>query len=198
VIFSKKILFIAASCLSIFFSNGQQINRESSIDKYRALHWSIDEGLGKERWHNAMIKDINGFMWFGSTHGELSRFDGSSFKQYYPGKNEAGRIRNNHVVAIVEDSLHNFWIGTFSGLSRYDIKADTFTNFPVYINPAGSDESVTPFWATPNEIFCIEDGKELTSYNIHSFKRKKWLDIKQSDHVRLSIPKVCYAIYDSK
>jgi ligand-binding sensor domain-containing protein len=32
-------------------------------------------------------------------------------------------------LGLTEDSLHNIWIGTPAGLSRYDIKADTFTNF---------------------------------------------------------------------
>lgn len=141
----KKILLLITLLITTCFSIAQQIKSEIAENKYRAVHWGIDDGLGKARWHNAIIKDVNGFMWFGSGHGEVSRFDGSSFKRYYPDKNKPGTIRNDHCVAIIEDSLHNLWIGTFRGLSRYNIKADTFTNFPIHINSITSDELVTPF-----------------------------------------------------
>src|SRR5215216_4781614 len=171
----KKILLLITLLITTYFSIGQQIKNESWGNKYRAVHWGIEEGLGKERWHNAIIKDVNGFLWFGSSHGELSRFDGSSFKRYYPDKDKPGTIRNEHCTAMVEDSLHNLWIGTFRGLCRYDIKADTFTNFPIHIDSSTSEESVFPFCATRNEVFCIEAGNQLTNYDIHSLKRKKLL-----------------------
>ncbi|MDQ6764104.1 MAG: histidine kinase, partial [Bacteroidota bacterium] len=132
------------------------------------------------------------------SHGELSRFDGSSFKHYYPDKNKAGYLRNDHCVAMVEDSLHNLWIGTFSGLSRYDIKAGTFTNFPIHINSITSDESVVPFWTAQNEVFCLEAGNQITSYDIHSFKRKKLVDIRESDKADLGLLKSSHAIFEAQ
>jgi ligand-binding sensor domain-containing protein len=37
---------------------------------------------------------------------------------------------NNDVRGgLVEDSLHNIWIGTNTGLSRYNIRTEDFTNF---------------------------------------------------------------------
>ena len=181
----KKILSLITFFFITGFSNAQQIKSEIAGNGYRVVHWGVEEGLGKERWHNAIIKDVNGFIWFGSNHGEISRFDGSAFKHYYSDKNKSGTIRNEHCIAIIEDSLHNLWMGTFKGLSRYDIKADTFTNFPVHVNSITLDESVIPFWTTRNEVFCIEAGNQIISYDIHSFKRKKLIDIKLSDKVGL-------------
>ena len=135
-------------------------------DKYRLVHWGVDDGLRGA--HNAMLKDVNGFLWIGSTNG-LNRFDGSNFKNYIPDKNKPGSIIDGGITNLIEDSLHNIWVGTRIGLSRYDIKADTFSNFqatqPVY-------KFVIPFWATENEVYCLEGGWSLTAYNIHSFKKK--------------------------
>src|SRR5487761_2442281 len=102
--------------LIIQISFGQSGIVDNSQDKYRVVHWSMDEGLGKERWHTAILKDVNGFMWFGTGYGELSRFDGFYFKQYVPDKNKPGSIRSNSCRSFIEDSLHNIWIGTNYGL----------------------------------------------------------------------------------
>src|SRR4026207_2520215 len=96
-------------------------------DNYRAVRWSMNEGLSVET-NNVMLKDVNGFLWIGSFHG-LDRFDGSNFKNYSPDKNKPGSIGGAFISNLIEDSLHNIWIGTEKGLSRYDIKADTFRNF---------------------------------------------------------------------
>lgn len=193
----KIILFLLTLLRLSCFCIAQQINLLKPGNKYRIVHRGVDEGLGKERWHNAIIKDANGFLWFGSSHGALSRFDGSSFKRYYSGKHKAGNIRNEHCTAIVEDSMHNLWIGTFKGLSRYNIQADTFTNFPIYVNPTTSEELVVPFWTTRNEVFCIEAGNQITSYNIHSSKRKKILDIHAADKAGTGFLRESYAIFDA-
>src|SRR5215212_195399 len=148
----------------ILFSTSFFFLNISAQDKYRAVHWGIDEGLAKERWHNAILKDVNGFLWIGSNYGELSRFDGSRFKQYDPDKRKRGAIATNNCLAFVEDSLHNIWIGRFQGLSRYDIKADTFINFTHPVDSAIADRSIVPFWATRNQLFCIESGLWITAY----------------------------------
>ena len=75
----------------------------------------------------------------------------------------------NSIHGLIEDSLHNIWIGTGKGLSCYDIKADTFRNFLSLI----PGQPIIPFWATKNEIFCWDFAEsQLTSYNIHSFKKQ--------------------------
>jgi ligand-binding sensor domain-containing protein len=193
---SKCSVLFLLTILSVQTSFAQLTIINKAEDNYRAVHWGIDEGLGKERWHNAILKDVNGFLWIGSNYGELSRFDGSSFKRYDPDKNKPGAIATNNCLAFVEDSLHNIWIGRFQGLSRYDIKADTFTNFSSRITSGTSDEHITPFWATSNEIFCIEGGTWITTYNVHSFARKKLLKIAETDKVNIGFP-AAYAIFDS-
>ena len=153
-----KLLLLCFQLLFVTILSGQE--------KYRYVHWGEGEGLSGGN-HNVMLKDKNGFLWIGTGSG-LNRFDGNTFKNYVPDKNKPGAVIDAAITNLIEDSLHNIWVGTNNGLSRYDIKADTFTNFlpahPVY-------KFVIPFWATKNDIYCLEGGWTLTAYNIHSFKK---------------------------
>jgi hypothetical protein len=149
-------------------------------DKFRAVHWGIEEGLSQGL-VNDMIKDQNGFMWFGTVDG-LNRFDGSSFKIYHADKSKPNRtIPGNEISGIIEDSLHNIWIGTNKGLSRYDTRADSFSHFDL-----GNDFIAdVPFWATRSELFFIHymtiDERWIESYNVQSLDKKILLKIKKSE-----------------
>ena len=96
---------------------------------------------------HTMIKDSKGFLWIGSTTpgGELCRFDGATFKKYFPDPQKSGTINSDYIQSFEEDSLHNIWIGTGKGISRYDIKADTFTNFLPLIDTGSSSNNHCSF-----------------------------------------------------
>jgi ligand-binding sensor domain-containing protein len=163
-------------------------------DQYRAINWSMEEGLpGKLA--NVMIKDTKGFLWVGN--GELSRFDGVQFKKFIPDQHKRGAINSGGITAFVEDSLDNIWIGTEKGLSRYDMKADTFTNFLPLIDSASSGTRVLPFWATKEEVFCMEPGLWITSYNVGSPVRKKLWQLSQEDKVGNYDFRTIYSIFDA-
>ena len=119
-----------------------------------------------------MIKDINGFLWIGTANG-LNRFDGNIFKKYFADKTKKNKtITGNDIQGLIEDSLHNIWIGTNKGLSCYDIKADSFriffTGIPLH--------DFFPFWATRDKVFCLHFAgnkeNQIASYDIHSFAKK--------------------------
>ena len=135
------------------------------FNNYRAIHWGIEDGLSHGD-ASQMIKDTYGFLWVGTTNG-LNRFDGTTFRIFYHDLSNPKSIPDDFtLLGLNEDSLHNIWIGTSKGLARYDIRADTFTNL--------SDNSFGfPFWATKNEMLCIEKGAStISAYNIYSLKRK--------------------------
>jgi hypothetical protein len=94
---------------------------------------------------------------------------------------------------LIEDSLHNIWIGTNKGVSCYDTRADTFRN----ISSDNPLQSNIPFWATKDEVFCWDfPGPQLVAFNIHSFKKRILARIAPSDDVGFGIP-TQYAIYDA-
>ena len=58
----------------------------------------------------------------------LARFDGYSFTHYVH-KDSANSLVGNWIKAISEAADHAIWIGTKEGLSRFDPRLNTFTNY---------------------------------------------------------------------
>src|SRR5215203_2804444 len=166
--------------VQISFAQLKIIN--NAKDAYRAVHWSLDEGLSHGQ-VEFMIKDVNGFLWMGTGNG-LNRFDGRKFKIFFHDPGNPSTISGNTIVGLVEDSLHNIWAGTGEGLSRYDIRADTFTNF---FSPAKNAlfNAIKPLWATRNEVYCLEAGLQITIYDVYSFKKKNLLKLIPADKANI-------------
>jgi len=69
-------------------------------------------------------KDKTGNLWFGTTGGGVSRYDGKSFVNFTSSQG----LANNNILCITEDKTGNLWFGTQGGgISRYDGKS--FANF---------------------------------------------------------------------
>jgi ligand-binding sensor domain-containing protein/two-component sensor histidine kinase len=158
--------------------------QQNKPEQYRAIHWTKDDGLPSASTYT-VFKDERGFLWIGgggSYNSELCRFDGAVFKKYLPDRPERrrrGAISSDNIYAFKEDSLHNIWMGTGTGISRYDMKADTFTNFSPFIDSAFSfsNSTIAPIWATNDEMYCMEPGGAITAINIHTLKREKILQL---------------------
>ena len=166
-------------CISVlsFAQKGSEIEE----DKFRAIHWTVNEGLAHDQ-VSCMLKDAFGFLWIGTPNG-LSRFDGSTFKNYFYDPRKRQGIVGPKIWGLVEDSLHNIWIGTDKGLSRYDRRADTLRNFvPSYKNSTFST-FIIPFWATQDEIFCQETDSFVTSYNVQTLARRTLIKLTPADSV---------------
>lgn len=147
-------------------SISQQLNKKIKPGQYRVMHWTRQNGLAWDGL-NTMIKDAKGFLWFGSNYGGFCRFDGVRFDRYLPEQNKRGIINSDKIYSFLEDSLTNIWIGTNKGLTRYDLKADTFTNFSSF----NSSSLIIPLCATKDDIYCIESGA-LTVFNVHSLVKR--------------------------
>jgi signal transduction histidine kinase/ligand-binding sensor domain-containing protein len=180
-------------CLKVSFSNAQQAIKKTGENKYRVAHWTIYDGLSQAETYY-MRKDVNGFLWIGTNNG-VNRFDGSIFKTYYHDPENKHTIAGNVIVGLIEDSLHNIWIGSDRGLSRYDIKADTFSSFiPSKNDP---DNSVVPFWATKDELYALESYSRIVVYNTHTFAKRELINLTAADSVGNG-PGAAYAIFDER
>jgi ligand-binding sensor domain-containing protein len=162
----KLFLLNLIICLAGVTCFAQKVNKP---DQYRAVLWTSQDGLNTD-YLNVMLKDAKGFLWIGSTVGELTRFDGARFKRFIPNPKKPGAINASGVTAFVEDSLHNIWIATQRGLSRYDIQTDLFTNFLAEIDSTTRDGPMIPFGSTKTHIYYFESNRIVT-FDIRSLEK---------------------------
>ena len=169
---------LVMTCLPGLVSYAQQRHANNRPDQYKVVHWDKEEGLAINN-GNTMIKDADGFLWIGSagSGSSLYRFDGAVFKKYAPEENKKGVINSGGIHTFEEDSLHNIWIGTEKGLSRYDIKADTFSNFAPLYDSSYDKSTIAPFWATRDVVYCMEPGFWITAIDVRTFHRRKLVKI---------------------
>ncbi len=87
-------------------------------------HYTYLDGLGQNRvW--AIFQDRDGFLWFGTDSGGISRYDGDKFVNF---TTDDGLV-SNAVWTIHQDREGILWFGTNGGISQYD--GDKFINFTI-------------------------------------------------------------------
>lgn len=64
-------------------------------------HLEVKDGLSNNQ-VNAIYKDSNGFMWFGTASG-LNRYDGSQYKDYRSQKDDEKSLPDSYVEDIQEE-----------------------------------------------------------------------------------------------
>jgi signal transduction histidine kinase/ligand-binding sensor domain-containing protein len=164
----RSLLLNLIICLAGVTCFAQKVNKP---DRYRAVLWTSQDGLNTD-YFNVMLKDEKGFLWIGSFFGELTRFDGARFKTFMPDPKKPGAINAGGITALAEDSLHNIWMATERGVSRYDIQTDLFTNFLTEIDSTTSDGSIIPFGSTKTHIYCFESRNRIVTFDIRSLEKK--------------------------
>ena len=142
---------------------------EFKPDKFRAINWTTDDGLSMGI--HFIIKDSRGFTWIGAYRGPLYRFDRARFERYDPDPDLPGSILTGGINSLIEDSLQNIWVGTGLDLSRYDIMADTFTNFKTKVDSSNADKSTFALWCTATDLLAIESGSRIVRYNTRTLQK---------------------------
>ncbi len=124
---------------------------------------------------SSVIQDRDGFIWFG-TQGGLNRYDGRTFKVYSNDPFVASGLLHNLIQTMYYDpEAHEIWIGTYQGVSRYNIEKDTFENYtvesngltnPVVVAIEKDDEGM--IWVGTLEGLNVIDPatKKLTTYEV--------------------------------
>jgi signal transduction histidine kinase/ligand-binding sensor domain-containing protein len=86
-------------------------------------NFTTDDGLALDA-VTCSLMDKSGNLWFGTSSGGISRYDGKSFTTF---TSDQG-LANNNVLSIKEDKSGNLWFGTKGGgVSCYDGRS--FTTF---------------------------------------------------------------------
>ncbi|HLP05716.1 MAG TPA: two-component regulator propeller domain-containing protein [Paludibacter sp.] len=75
--------------------------------------------------------DQNNRVWVGTYSGGISFFNQSSplIKQITHRVNNANSLGNNYINKIIEDTNGNIWFATNNGISRWDVRNDSWTTY---------------------------------------------------------------------
>lgn len=101
-------------------------------------YYSTEHGLSHQRVTD-IIKDREGFMWFGTWDG-INRFDGHSFVSYEAAPGNKFQMGNARVDRIVEDQTGHLWIQAYDAqVYRFDKKTEAFYPLSTVINANGKE-----------------------------------------------------------
>lgn len=126
-------------------SDAQEFN-----PRFRRL--TTDQGLSQSH-VSAIVRGYRGFMWFATEDG-LNRFDGYKYTHYKHDPANPRSINDSFVLSLHEDEKHQLWIGTSTGLDRYELDSDSFVHYP---HPSGSLSVNTIFRDSRNRLWLGTD-----------------------------------------
>src|SRR4051794_12448898 len=102
-------------------------------------YYSTEQGLSHQR-VTAMLKDKEGFMWFGSWDG-INRFDGHSFVAFKSSPGDMSQLGNDRIDQIVEDQSGHLWIQSYDKqIYRFDKKTEHFVPLSTFIHFQGKSK----------------------------------------------------------
>ncbi|MFB0498697.1 signal transduction histidine kinase/ligand-binding sensor domain-containing protein/DNA-binding response OmpR family regulator [Mucilaginibacter sp. OAE612] len=114
-------LYIVVSVLFFAYTNNFAQNSQ-----YQFSRLNISNGLSHNQ-VNCILKDIKGFMWFGTASG-LNRYDGYTFKVFKHDLNNKNSINDDYITNICEGPDKKLWIRTRAGYCFYDPETEQFNN----------------------------------------------------------------------
>ncbi|QEC69215.1 response regulator [Panacibacter ginsenosidivorans] len=85
---------------------------------------------------NAILKDQDGFLWFGTTSG-LDRFDGYSFKIFRKQSNDSTSLTDSHINALYELPDGKMWVVTRAPACIYNSHTEKFMANESYLHALG-------------------------------------------------------------
>ena len=106
----SSILFCLAVILTAFGSYAAE--RSETGDDFVMQVWDTDSGLP-----HSMVTSIaqtpDGYLWVGTLHGGLARFDGTRFVNFHPGNTP--ELKSIEIHKLLVDGQGTLWIGNVEG-----------------------------------------------------------------------------------
>ncbi|MBR5654555.1 MAG: response regulator [Prevotella sp.] len=114
-----------------------------------------------------ITQDHYGYIWVATLYG-LNRFDGYRFTHYFTDRNDSTTVQDNNITRLLVDSQHRLWIGSSTGVSRFDYERNCFVRYPF------------PEGLTPRVEFMMEDSEGnvlITTAGFGMFALRKGKDV---------------------
>ena len=123
---------------SVIFLLSLQVNAQL---KCKIEHFTTEDGLSHNR-VMCMIKDHEGFMWFGTWDG-INRFDGHNFIIYKSRPGDTSSLKNNRIDDIVEDRSGYLWLKAYDNqIYRFDKKKEQFLAISDLLPASGNEKFI--------------------------------------------------------
>lgn len=121
----------------VFFS--LLVVNASGQPQCKVEYYSTEQGLSHQR-ITRIIKDREGFMWFGTWDG-INRFDGHQFVSYKSSPGDRSQLGSVRIEHMVEDQSDHLWIQAYDRqIYRFDKKTAQFLPLSNLINPDGKQK----------------------------------------------------------
>lgn len=139
--------------------------------KYHVSLIDTETGMAQSTVY-AMLKDSQGFMWFGTAQS-LSRFDGSKVKNYDPQKTIP---QDRKVRSIVEGQNADLWLGLGGCVVQFDRKKAQFIPIKIRTNTGLDFLRGWPLAIKGTTIWCFSPfTQEVFSYNYQTRRKVVYL-----------------------
>ncbi|WP_158085360.1 hybrid sensor histidine kinase/response regulator transcription factor [Niastella vici] len=146
--------------------------------KYKVEQYSTEQGLSHRR-VNCMLKDREGFMWFGTWDG-INRFDGHAFVSFKSSPEDKYQLGNSRIARIVEDQSGHLWVQAYDyQIYRFDKRTEQFLPLSTLLNSDHKIEfnnilQAADGWVwlqTKNDgIFCVSQS-DLSKEHIIQYQK---------------------------
>ncbi|HSC54045.1 MAG TPA: two-component regulator propeller domain-containing protein [Phnomibacter sp.] len=114
-------------------------------------YYSTANGLSHQA-VTALLKDREGFIWFGSWNG-INRFDGHSFISYKSSPGDMSRLQNDRIDQILEDQSGHLWLRAYDlHIYRFDKRTEDFIDISSILNKAAQQT------LTYDRILAVSNG----------------------------------------
>lgn len=128
--------------------------------KCKIEYYSTEHGLSHQR-VTSILKDREGFMWFGSWDG-INRFDGQAFVSYKSSPGDLSQLKNDRIDQIVEDGSGHLWILAYDNqVYRFDKRKEQFLPVSELLDPAtGKRIGFSRILAAANGLVWLQSAGE--------------------------------------
>ena len=118
--------WISRVCLCLFFAFSAFANASpTSPLRFNSLRSAVPLDMSIV----SMLQDRQGFIWVGTYHTGLYRYDGYRALRFAHRPADPSSLPNDRVSALYEDGGGRLWVGTQEGLARYNPVTNNFTLF---------------------------------------------------------------------